>query len=234
MLLLEVLKNHRWPQSILSYSRQEILLASSIKPIPKRLLDNGYEVVEAKEEDINAFIDMRREEEEEYEEEGLAEQCQNKFNKILNFINSGNSLYLVYDKSKVIGYLYLYRGKRELQFSDSISNKIFMSCGDKISFFGFGYVALKYRMKGIFPLMMNHAVKSNPSVEMFFSDISPLNTISINSHRRIGFSVIGNIKLFRVLSIFPMWLINLNNQTSYKFSKHINISVDSFVDNKSS
>ena len=95
--------------------------------------------------------------------------------------------------------------------------------------FGYGYVSLKYRMKGIFPLLMDHVVSSNPSVEVFVTDIHTFNTLSINSHKRIGFSDIGNIKLFRVLGIFPVWLINLNNQTSYKFSKHINISVDSYI-----
>ena len=227
ILFLEVFGNHRWPKAIFTYSRLEILLASSIKPLPKRLLNSSYEVKEAKEEDIKSFIDLRRE-----EEEILAEQYQKEFKKVLDFINSDNTLYVVSDKSIVIGYLYVYRKKRVFQLSDSIPNEIIMrSHSDQVILFGYGYVALKYRMKGIFPLLMNHIVDCNSYVEVFVTDIHTFNTLSINSHRRIGFSVIGNIKLFRVLGIFPMWLINLNNKNSYKFREDINISVDSLVNN---
>lgn len=227
ILLLEVFASHRWPKAIFSYTRLEILLASSIKPLPKRLLNNSYEVKEAKEEDIKSYIDLRRE-----EEDVPAERYQDEYNKMLDFINSENSLHIVIDNSIVVGFLYVYRNKREFQYFDSIPNKICMKSGsNKIIMFGYGYVSLKYRMKGVFPLLMNHVVSCNPSVEMFITDIHTSNTISINSHRRIGFTGIGNIKLFRVFGICSMWLINLNNKTSYSFRKNINISAEELVDN---
>ncbi len=225
MLLLEVFRNRRWPVSLFAYARQEILLAYSDKLLPKRLLDTGYEVKVAGENDINAIIELMR------EDGGVSvDQYQYKYNKLLGFVKDRNSLYIVYDKQQVVGMLYLYRREREMHLSDfSGENRLFLTGGDDTSFFGYGYVALKYRMKGVFPLLVDHVVRFNPSTKMYVSDVSPLNMISLNSVRRIGFSVVGNVMLFRVFTILSFWRVCINNRIFYRFGKNIHLAADSLI-----
>ncbi len=117
--------------------------------------------------------------------------------RLIRFFDNGNSCYIIRLENKIIAFLMLYKGQYVITRDDYKSINMNVRLDDNILFFGYGFIMPKYRMRGLFPYMMNYAMSSNKGA-VFITDIADLNKHSHRSHIKLGFKTIYSVVAVRL------------------------------------
>lgn len=119
--------------------------------------------------------------------------------RLNQFFDNENCFYVIKIDGEIIAYLMLYKGEYKLTRDDYKSINLNISLDNNVMFFGYGFIEPKYRMRGLFPYMMNYAMSHNDGA-IFVTDIADLNKHSHKSHIKLGFRTIYSLVAARFFS----------------------------------
>jgi len=119
--------------------------------------------------------------------------------RLNQFFDNENYFYVIKNGGEIIAYLMLYKGEYRLTRDDYKSINLNISLDNNVMFFGYGFIEQKYRMRGLFPYMMNYAMSRNDGA-IFITDIADLNKHSHRSHIKLGFKTIYSLIVIRFFS----------------------------------
>ncbi len=141
------------------------------------------------------------------------------------FFDNGNYFYIIKNDNAIIAYLMLYSGEYKLTRDDYKSINLNISLDNNVMFFGYGFIEPKYRMRGLFPYMMNYAMGSHDGA-VFITDIADLNKHSHKSHIKLGFKTIYSLVAARFFSkklifwkLYGEHSISISNESKIFMSK---------------
>ncbi len=86
------------------------------------------------------------------------------------------------------------------------------------------YVVPKYRLRGVFQKMLIESLKivKSRSYEGYCGEIHYENTLSLNSHRRLGFNILEEISYVNFLGLFVYYIKNHETKTSRIYPMFVN------------
>lgn len=119
--------------------------------------------------------------------------------RLTAFFDNGNSCYSIKFENNIIAYLMLYKGEYMLTRDDYRSINLNITLDENILFFGYGFIDSKYRMRGLFPYMMDYAMSGNENAT-YITDIADQNIHSHRSHLKLGFKTIYSLVALKIFS----------------------------------
>ena len=117
------------------------------------------------------------------------------------FFKQGHQCYTACKDGKIIAYSWVFKGNYVLSFDRGERPLITLVLKDNEAFLGNGFIAEKYRLKGVFPHLLKFATGQYPDATRFFSSVDPINANSLRAHIRFGFVPIFNVRYLRIFSL---------------------------------
>ena len=136
-----------------------------------------------------------------------ADPDRQKVDRLNRFFDEGNSCFLISKIDELVAFLMVYKGQYIFTHNEYKSMNFSMDLDDNIRMLGYGYIAKKYRLRGLFPYLMRFAIENDPD-KKHITEIDSLNTGSIKAHERLGYKCkykLVTIRLF--LPVFTLWLL---------------------------
>jgi len=118
-----------------------------------------------------------------------------------NFFDEGHKCILIKDGTKTVAYAWSFTNKYILTFDDYKSNNITILAGEGNVFFGTGFIAEEYRLKGLFPHMIKYMMDQFPDSTKYYTAIDHGNAPSYQSHCRLGYVPLFSVISFSLLMI---------------------------------
>ena len=213
--LLEILtENEYFPKWLIHFSSSSLykLAEFNEKVILKQ--KDGYEFSKGDVGDVDDIILLQNE-----EHDTTTSENENSKLHLVDFINNGNNLYLIKKEKILVAFLTVYRNEYLSTRNSyrSINYKFLLDEND--IFFGYGYIAKEYRLRGLFPYLLHYALK-NENAKNVFTEIDILNIGSIKSHERIGFNKIATLKVARLALPVLRWklsYVSRESRINYKY-----------------
>jgi len=115
--------------------------------------------------------------------------------RLKRFFEEKNSCYIIRDNGDIAAFVLLYRKRYTMTRDNYRFINMDVELNDNILFFGYGFIARKYRMRGLFPYMIDYAVKQDPGA-LFITEVAQLNVHSNRSHLSLGFRKIYSVIAF--------------------------------------
>lgn len=201
--LLEILtENEYFPEWLIHFSSSFLykLAEFNEKVILKQ--KDGYEFSKGDVSDIDDVILLQNE-----DHDTTTSDDEDSKQLLIDFINNGNNLYLIKKEKILVAFLTVYRNEYLSTRNNyrSINYKFLLDEND--IFFGYGYIAKEYRLRGLFPYLLHYALK-NENAKNVFTEIDELNIGSIKSHERIGFNKIATLKVARLVLPVLRWKLS--------------------------
>jgi hypothetical protein len=112
------------------------------------------------------------------------------------FFEQGAHCYVVRKDNVTVAYFWVFSGEYLLSFAETRRERVTFALRADERFFGNGYIAPAYRLKGLFPYLVKFVMDQYPAGTKFFSSVNALNAASIKAHLRFGF-----IPLFRLTCV---------------------------------
>jgi len=117
------------------------------------------------------------------------------------FFKQGHHCYVARKDGKIVAYCWVFKGNYVLSFDRSERPLITLVLKDNEAFFSNGFIAEKYRLKGVFPNLLKSITGLYPDDTRFFSSVDPINVNSLRAHIRYGFVAIFNVRYLRIFSL---------------------------------
>lgn len=102
------------------------------------------------------------------------------------FFAEGRRCYVVRKQGQVVAYFWTFQGSYTLDFPE-VRRRLTLLLDDNQVFFGNGFIAPAYRLKGLFPYMLKFVTEQHSAGMHFFSAVDGLNRDSQKAHNRFGF-----------------------------------------------
>ncbi len=104
------------------------------------------------------------------------------------FFDDDQTCYVVRHQGKTIAYFWAFRRHYLLSFDEREDQSVTLTLDDDEVFFGNGFIAEEYRLKGIFPTVLNFIAAQFPKGTRLFSSVDPINSGSLRAHISYGFT----------------------------------------------
>src|SRR5579863_10411966 len=109
--------------------------------------------------------------------------------------------YVVRRDGRLIAYFWLFRGSYLVTFDEKQDKGVEFLLNANEAFFGNGFIAPDFRMRGLFPSLVKFIVERQPSTLRFYSSVDSINTHSLRAHARCGFQTAFSIFCSDVFSL---------------------------------
>lgn len=116
------------------------------------------------------------------------------------FFGEGHQAYVVCrdGDGEVVGYAWAFRGTYQLTVDDYGAQTLDVTLSESARFFGNGAIAPAYRMRGLFPHIIKHAMDQAPAGSAFYTSVNHMNAPSRRAHQRLGFSPVTGLVSLRL------------------------------------
>lgn len=167
--------NETLPEWLLKAETVEILRLDGLNQKAIRRQPEGYRFGLADRNDLDRLLDCG---------EGSEAHMKPLFQR---FFDANCRCFIVEKGSEICGYNWGFVGSYLLTLDDYASINLEVDIGDDSLLFGNGFIRPEYRLKGLFPHMVDYAVKQDVAIKRFLTSIDQMNINSVRSHRRLGF-----------------------------------------------
>jgi hypothetical protein len=117
------------------------------------------------------------------------------------FFAEGARCYVVIHAGRVIGYVWVFSGEYVLTFDNYGRRNLTIPLDDRSVFIGNAMIEEDYHLRGLFQLLIRHAVRRLPPDTRVYSAADRTDDRSLLSHERIGFVRRARILCVTVLGI---------------------------------
>lgn len=114
------------------------------------------------------------------------------------FLDQGANCYAVTRDSRIVAYNWLFGDHYIITNDRYAERQLWLKLNPGDAMFGNGFIVPEFRLKGLFPLLLQRAILDKPQTTTFYTTISRLNVDSVRAHQRIGFALLGTIECQRM------------------------------------
>lgn len=193
-LVLQVLSyNEYLPPPLFHYSVADIFELESLNQRALRRVPEGYRFAWAQTGDVHSLTRLAWGEQ--------AARHRQRFQRLVD----AQQVAKVEKAQQAIGFLQLYRHRYTMTRDGYRSLNLLIELGEDQAFIGYGFIHPDYRLKGIFPFLMQYLVERFPPATRFYTEIDRLNPASQAAHLRLGFRRISAVACRCALGLRPRW-----------------------------
>lgn len=117
------------------------------------------------------------------------------------FFEEHAKCYVVRQGASVVGYVWAFPRRYVLTYDDYRGRNLTVRSDDRSVFLGNGMIDEKYRLKGLFPLLMSFVLQQWPRDTHFYTAVDKVNERSMLSHQRLGFVSCGKVLCVTLLGV---------------------------------
>lgn len=128
------------------------------------------------------------------------------------FFDEGQTCYVARRQGQIVAYFWTFRRNYMMVFGGRKDQALTFALNDNEVFFGNGFIAPAYRLRGLFPGMIQFITAQFPAGTRFLSSVDPVNKSSLLAHTSYGFT--------RTLDIIFLGALGLKLFYSFNPSSH--------------
>lgn len=117
------------------------------------------------------------------------------------FFEQGQHCFVARRNGVVVAYFWVFAQRYELAFDEPAHRRLTLALKADQRFFGNGFIAPAYRLKGLFPHLVEFVSGQYPAPMRFFSSVNCLNQASLRAHRRFGFAPVLRISCLQAAAM---------------------------------
>ncbi len=155
----------------------------------------GYEFFRASPQDVDALADVIN----------GGDPVRKEFS---GYLADGHHCFGVAKDGRPVGYLWVFLERYPLAIDNDPKRTLTFTLGPDVVFYGVGYIAPEFRLRGLFAPLYAFAVSHYGEHVRHLTAVSTLNLHSIRSHHRLGFRPIGTAVCRRVLGSPYHWSVH--------------------------
>lgn len=175
------------PKPVLYLASKEVLALGAMNLQSLRRQLPGYEFAIASTDDIDELTRCQ------------GERLHTSRAVFESFFTEGRRCYVVRKSGCVVAYFWAFQRDYTLNFHGAQRHVTLLLDDDQL-FFGNGFIAPAYRLKGLFPYMVKFVTEQYPSATRFFSAVDGINQGSLKAHNRFGFVSAFHVTCLSVLN----------------------------------
>lgn len=122
-------------------------------------------------------------------------------NSFTRFFEEQAKCYVVRHGESLVGYVWAFPRRYVLTYDNYRERNLIVQSGDRSVFLGNGMIGEKYRLKGLFPLLMSFVLQQWPRDTRFYTAVDKVNERSLLSHYRLGFVSCGKVLCVTLLGV---------------------------------